>query len=141
VTTERSALFSAVFTGAPTPATSFRPHLGCVPTAGGGGRVPVAHAAFPPGPPSARRVTAVRVPIGSGVARARRACAANEQLVSAWHALAFRTQEPPSARLVKAVRSTRVVKADTVTVTVRGSAALRGIRAIVQVGAVCAGER
>ncbi len=141
VTTERSAFFTATYTGSTDQATSFRPHLGCVPTAGGGGRIPVSHTAFPAGPPSARRVTAVRVPAGAGVVRARRACGANERLVSAWHALAFRTQEPPPARLVKAVRVTQVVRAEAVTVTVRGSTALQGARAIVQVGAVCAGER
>lgn len=141
VTTERSAIFTATYTGSVSDATSFRPHVGCVPTAGGGGRIPVAHTAFPPGPPSTRRVTAVRVPTGVGAVRARRACAANERLVSAWHALAFRTQEPPPTRLVEAVRVTRIVRAEAVTVTVRGSTALRGARAIVQVGAVCAGER
>lgn len=141
VTTQRSALFLASYSGGAKRVTSFRPHLGCVPTAGGGARIPVAHTAFPPGPPSARRVTAVRVPAGTGVAKARRACTRGERLVSAWHALAFRTAEPPAAKLVSAVKITRSVRGNAVVVTVRGSAALGGIRAIVQVGAVCAGER
>ncbi|MDH4177016.1 MAG: hypothetical protein OEV72_05495 [Thermoleophilia bacterium] len=141
VSTERSALFSASYAGGTKQATSFRPHIGCVPTAGGGARIPVAHTAFPPGPPSARRVTAVRVPAVGGVVRARRACARDERLVSGWHALTFRTEEPPTARHVAAATVTRTVTANAVTVVVRGGPALRGVRALVQVGAVCAGDR
>lgn len=141
VTTERAALFTGTYVGATPQTTSFRPHIGCVPTAGGGSRVPVAHTAFPPGPPSARRVTAVRVPARSTPVRARRACAAGERLVSGWVTLAFRTEGPPAARLVAAVRIASRVNARAVTATVRGGPALQGVRAIVQVGAVCAGDR
>jgi hypothetical protein len=141
VSTQRAALFTGRYVGAGRQVTSFRPHIGCVPTAGGGSRIPVAHTAFPPGPPSARRVTAVRVPTGTGVVRARRACTRNERLVDAWYALAFRTKEPPTARLVGAVDVTRTVRGGAVTATVRGGAALRGVRAFVQVGAVCAVEQ
>jgi hypothetical protein len=142
VSTQRAALFSGSYVGAAKQATSFRPHLGCVPTAGGGSRIPTAYTAFPPGPPSARRVTAVRVPTtAAGAVRARRACARNERLVGAWHALVFRTDKPPTARLVRAVDVTRVVRRGAVTVAVRGGPALRGVRALVQVGAVCAVEQ
>ncbi len=141
VTTERSALFRASRVGAPRQPASFRPHIGCVPTAGGGSRVPVAHSAFPPGPPSVRRVRTIRVPSGPGVVRARRACAAGERLVSGWVSLAFRTTAPPTARLVDAVKLTSKVGPTAVAATVRGGGAIQGVRAIVQLGAVCAGDQ
>jgi hypothetical protein len=50
VTTSRSALFAATYVGALARTPTFRPHLGCLPTAGGGtGRVPLRVSLLPAG--------------------------------------------------------------------------------------------
>lgn len=139
VTTARSALFRATYTGSSPRGPTFRPHLGCLPSSGGGsGPVPRrALAAFPPGEPTNRRVRAVR--LRPGVVRAVATCTATERLVSAWHAIAFYTQSAPTEALIRSVSATRSVQGRRVVVRVRSTAAVQGVRAIVQVGAVCGG--
>ena len=58
ITTSGSAVFSATYVGTDSrAAASVRPHIGCIPTSGGGGRTPTAASAvFPPGRPTTRRV-------------------------------------------------------------------------------------
>lgn len=139
VTTSGTALFSGTYLGAPSAAPSYRPHIGCMPTSGGGGRIPtVVRTVFPAGKPTARRVKTVRVPLG-GSRRAVLACRAGEQLVAASHAVGFYGKTPPGAALATAVRTSQSVRGNRVTVVVRGGVSLQGRRAIVQVGAVCAG--
>lgn len=140
VTTSRSALFGAAYVGATVRAPSFRPHLGCIPAAGGGtGPVPFRRlaATFPPGEPTVRRVRNVRLRPGS--VRAVAACGAGERLISGWHAVGFYTASPPSASLTQSASATRSVRRGRVEVRVRGGLALSGVRAVVQVGAVCGG--
>jgi hypothetical protein len=139
VTTARSALFRASYTGNSPRGPSFRPHLGCLPSSGGGsGPVPYRKvAAFAPGEPTIRRVRTVR--LRPGVVRALAACAASERLISVWHAVAFYTPSAPPEALIQSVRATRSVQGRRVEVRVRSTTAVQGIRAIVQVGAVCGG--
>jgi hypothetical protein len=139
VTTSRAAMFRAAYVGASARAPTFRPHIGCLPSTGGGaGPVPYRiSAAFPPGQPTIRRVRTVRLRPGS--ARAVAACAAGERLISGWHAVGFYTPAPPSVSLIRSVVATRALRAARVEVGVRAGAALQGVRAIVQVGAVCGG--
>jgi hypothetical protein len=142
VTTGRSAVFAATYAGASARAPSFRPHLGCIPASGGGaGPVPyrrtAAAGAFPPGEPTVRRVRNVR--LRPGVLRAVAACEAGERLVSGWHAVAFYTSGPPDSALLRNVRAARTVRGGRVSVHVQSDAAVAQVRAIVQVGAVCAG--
>jgi hypothetical protein len=145
VTTLRSALFGAAYVGASARAPSFRPHLGCIPIAGGGsGPVPyrragAAGAAFPPGEPTVRRVRTVR--LHPGAVRAVAACGAGERLLSSWHAIGFYTASPPSVALMQSVGTSRISRGGRVLVTVRVGAELSSVRAIVQVGAVCAGGK
>jgi len=138
-TTTRSAVFRGVFTGASTRAPTFRPHIGCIPAAGGGsGPVPYRlPAALPPGQPTIRRVRTVQ--IRAGVSRAFASCGAGERLISGWHAVGFYTAAAPSAELVRSVTTVRRVRSGRVEVRVRAGAAVRGVRAVVQVGAVCGG--
>ena len=75
-----------------------------------------------------------------GVVRAVTTCAAGERLVSAWHALAFYTKSAPAQTLIQSVSATRDVKGRRVVVRVRATAALQGVSAVVQVGAVCGGS-
>jgi hypothetical protein len=139
VTTARSALFRATYTGRSPRGPSFRPHLGCLPSSGGGsGPVPYRKAAaFPPGEPTIKRVRTVR--LRPGLVRAVASCAASERMISGWHAVAFFTQSPPPEPLIRSVSATPSVGGRRVSVRVRSTAALQGIRAEVQVGAVCSG--
>jgi hypothetical protein len=138
-TTTRSVVFRGVYTGSPPRTPTFRPHLGCIPVAGGGtGPVPYRKLqALPPGQPTIRRVRTVRLHAGS--TRATAACAAGERLLSGWHAIGFYTAAPPSAAVVQGVRATRSSSGNRVEVRVNAGAAVNGVRAIVQVGAVCGG--
>ena len=139
VTTSRAAVFRGVYTGARARTPTFRPHLGCIPTAGGGsGPVPFrAPEVFPPGQPTIRRVRNVR--IRPGTTRAVVACAAGERLISAWHAIAFATPRPPSAALISSVSAGRTVRGGRVVVVAHAGAAAQAAHAVVQVGAVCGG--
>jgi hypothetical protein len=144
VTTERAAVFVATYAGSAARATSFRPHLGCLPTTGGGGgpvpyRPPSAAPTVPPDEPTIRRVRTVR--LRPGAIHARQGCAAGELLVSGWHAVGFYTAHPPTASLVAAVAATRHVRGGRVDVVAHVTVTVRGVHAILQVGAVCGGGR
>jgi hypothetical protein len=139
VSTERSALFTAIFTGMRARVATFRPHIGCIPAAGGGGRIPTAvGAVVPPGPPAVRRVRTVRVRAGD-TASLSQCCAGGERLVDLWHAVGFFTRQPPSAALVSSVRATRRLRSGRVSASAAATIALGRRHAVVQVGAVCGG--
>jgi hypothetical protein len=55
ITTSRDAVFLGRVVRDAVGAT-FRPHIGCVPASGGGGRTPTAYHPFPPGKPTTRHV-------------------------------------------------------------------------------------
>ena len=135
ITTSRSAVFVAAYVGASARAPSFRPFIGCMPGAGGGVRIPTSVTAFRPGRPTVRRVQTVRVRPGELTVAQR--CGARERLVGASHAFGFFTRTPPSASLVQGVAATQTVRGRQVVVRVRGDAELAGVRAVVQVHAVC----
>jgi hypothetical protein len=142
ITTSRAAVFVARYAGRGASAPTFRPHIGCVPASGGGGgpvpyRIPTAAA---PLQTTVRRVTTVHVRAGS-TQRAVRTCAAGERLVAGAHAIGFYTPRPPSSTAVSAVRARQKLGPDRVAVTVRSTYAVSGVRAIVQVAAVCGGGR
>ena len=141
VTTTRSALFGATYVGGSAAAPTFRPHLGCIPAAGGGsGPVPYRVAAtFPPGQPTVRRVRTVRLRPGS--VRAVAACGAGERLISGWHAVAFYSASAPAAALVQGVTTSRTVRSGRVEVVARSTSVVTDVRTVVQVGAVCGGGR
>jgi hypothetical protein len=139
VTTARAAMFRATYAGGSPHGPSFRPRLGCLPSSGGGsGPVPYRRpGAFPPGEPTIRRVRTVT--LRPGLVRAVATCAAGERLISAWHAIAFSTRAAPAESLIRTVSASRSVEGRRVVVRVRSGAAVRSVRALVQVGAVCSG--
>lgn len=139
ITTSRAAVFSASFVGSSVRGPTFRPHVGCMPASGGGGRVPTAAGAFQPGEPPARHVRTVRVRPGTATVVAR--CAARERLVGATHAFGFFMRRPPDSSLVSSVAGALTVSGGKVTVRVQGDAELDDVRAVVQVQAVCTGTR
>ena len=140
ITTSRDAVFVASYTGGSARTPSFRPHIGCMPSSGGGGRIPVAAAVFPPGKPTIRRVRNVTLRSG-GVQRVVQGCAAGERLVGAAHAIGFYTSAPPAVSLVANVTAVQAVRGGRVVVSVRSGTSLLGVRAIVQAEAVCAGGK
>jgi hypothetical protein len=71
--------------------------------------------------------------------RAFAACVAGERLISSWHAIGFDTASAPSTALVRSVSAVRSSRGNRVEVRVRSGFALGGVRALVQVGAVCGG--
>lgn len=139
ISTRRSAVFVASYVGGGTPAATFRPFVGCIPATGGGVRVPTAVTAFKPGEPATVRARTVR--IRSGSTTVSQACTARERLVGASHAVGFFRRTPPSASLVSTVTASRSVTGARVLVRARGNAELGGVRAVVQVQAVCARVR
>ncbi len=140
ITTSRDVVFVASYVGAAARAPSFRPHLGCMPTSGGGGRIPTAAAVVAPGKPTIRRVRNVTLRSG-GVQRVVQGCVAGERLVSAAHAVGFYTATPPGEALISNVSAVQSVRGGRVVVTVRSGTALLGVRAVVQAEAVCAGGK
>ena len=139
ITTTRSAVFVGTYVGQADRAPTFRPFIGCMPAAGGGSRVPTSVGAVRPGQPVTRRVRTVRVRPGTTTVVQR--CTKGERLVGASHAFAFATRTPPSASLVSSVSASQQTSGESVVVRVRGDAELAGVRALVQVHALCSGSR
>ena len=139
VTTARSVVFRAAYAGAARRSPTFKPFIGCIPAAGGGGRVPTSVTAFPPGKPTTRRVKTVRV--RPGTTTVAQACTARERLVGASHAFAFGTRTPPGASLIASVSAAQSISGKRVLVRARGDAELAGVRVFLQVHAVCAVAR
>ena len=136
ITTSRSVVFVGSYVGTAPRAPTFRPFVGCIPARGGGSRIPTSVSAFPPGRPTERRVRTVRV--SPGTTTIVQGCAARERLVGAAHAVAFATQGPPGPNLVGSVETAQTLQGQRVVIRVRGDAELGGVRALVQVQAVCA---
>ena len=136
ITTSRSAVFLGTYVGQSDRAPTFRPFIGCLPGSGGGSRVPTSVTAFRPGEPVTRRVKTVRVRPGTTTVVQR--CSSGERLVGGSHAFAFATPTHPSASLVGSVSGSQQIGNGSVAVRVRGDAELAGVRALVQVHALCA---
>ena len=111
VTTGREVVFTAVYAGAASRPTSFRPFIGCIPTSGGGGRGETAFrrpAAFVPTRALDRRVVQKRLVSGATV-RVVGGCPAGTRLLGSSHAYAFGTEAEPGLTLLRAVTVRRVV--------------------------------
>jgi hypothetical protein len=135
-TTTTYALFRAVSVS--NRVQAFQPLLGCVPLQGGGGRSTVSAYVSPPGPSlEYRSRIAVLAPGSVGFAKV--SCTASEKLVGSWHALAFRTKNPPKLDNAGRVHTSTVVLGKKVVVTAAASDGLSiDAHAIVQAGAECA---
>jgi hypothetical protein len=137
ITTTRSAVFLGTYVGrSASAAPTFKPFIGCMPMAGGGSRIPTSVSQFRPGRPVTRRAKTVRVRPGTATVTQR--CTRGERLVGGTHAFGFSTRTPPSASLVGSVSGAQTISDQSVVVRVTGDAALGGVRAVVQVQALCA---
>jgi hypothetical protein len=139
ISTSTSAVFVGMYAGQTDAAPTFRPFIGCIPATGGGTRIPTSVSSFPPGRPITRRVKTVRVRPGTTTVVQR--CVSGERLVSGSHAFAFSMRTPPSASLVGSVSGVQELRGESVAVRVHGDAELAGVRALVQVHALCARAR
>jgi len=135
ITTSRSAVFLGTYVGRGASAPTFKPFVGCMPQAGGGSRVPTSVSQVRPGRPVTRRAKTVRVRPGTTTIVQR--CSSGEQLVGGTHAFGFETRTPPSASLVGSVSGAQRISGERVIVRVSGDAELAGVRAVVQVQALC----
>jgi hypothetical protein len=135
ITTSRAVVFSALEAGHP-EAPSFKPHLGCIPSRGGGSRIPTSvTSVFPPGEPTA--VLAVDRRLGrAGMHRFSLRCPAGTSLVGASHAVAFTTDQPPTAPRIAAVEVSRKIVSGRVIATVTVGRAASGISSL-QLAARC----
>ena len=136
ITTSGSAVFLGRLLRGTDPAASFRPHIGCIPASGGGGRGQTAYNAFAPGKPI-RHVTKIAVLAGRTQHYVGR-CAAHEQLAAATHAIGFLGDIPPTVSLARSVHVTQTVHAGRVKLTISSTSALAAGRAVVQLDLVCA---
>ena len=139
ITTSRSAVFLGTYVGRSASAATFKPFIGCMPQAGGGSRVPTSVSQLRPGRPVTRRAKTVRVRPGTTTVAQR--CLSGERLVGGTHAFGFDTRTPPSASLVGSVSGSQRIRGDSVVVRVSGDAELSGVRAVVQVQALCSRSR
>jgi hypothetical protein len=81
------------------------------------------------------------VRVRPGIATVVQACRRGERLVRGSHAFGFIRRNPPSESLAGTVSGSLALRDDRVVVTARGDAELGGVRAVVQVHAVCARVR
>jgi hypothetical protein len=137
ITTSRSAVFLGAYVARSASAgPTFKPFIGCMPQAGGGSRVPTSVSQLRPGRPVTRRAKTVRVRPGTTTVAQR--CSRGERLVGGTHAFGFETRTPPSAGLVRSVSGSQRLTGESIVVRVAGDAELAGVRAVVQVQALCA---
>lgn len=132
ITTSKEAVFLGRLVRGRDPAPAFRPHIGCVPASGGGGRAPTAYHAFAPGKPSIRRVSQVALNAG-GRRRFAARCAPGERLVAATHAVAFPGDTPPTVAEARSMQVSQTVVSGRVILSIRS-----GARAVVQLDLLCA---
>jgi hypothetical protein len=138
VTTRPSALFVGSYVGAVRRPSGFRPYIGCVPTAGGGGRATTAYHAQSPGNPLQRRFRDVVLRPGRPQTfRAR--CGPGERLSGSGYAVAFRSEAAPAIEWMDDVQAVRrEVDGGVVVTAARGFAVPRSAHVEVQLQALCA---
>ncbi len=140
ITTGREIIFVALAT---VPrAVTFRPLLGCIPTAGGGGR---SRTSFEPTrtlsavaqarPTVTRRVKSIRL-AATANQTASHACRPAERLLAFSTAIGFRTRTAPSTAQLAAIRTSARRVGKRVVVTVQGRPP-DGVRVELQIHAVC----
>jgi hypothetical protein len=139
ITTTTAAVFLARLVRGTDPAASFRPHIGCIPSAGGGQRLPTAFDVYPPSTPTLPEMS--EIPVRQGTHRYVKHCATGERLVSATHAVAFYTSAPPTRALATSVAVKQSVRSGRLHVSVHAGPAVGEVRAVVQVDLVCVATR
>lgn len=139
VTTTRNALIRGTLVGKKPARAVFQPYLGCIPTAGGGGRQTTsARAVVRPGAPLAHYAKNLIVHPGA-VSFGAVSCPAGSQLVRSWDVMFFKTKNPPSLAQASLVHARKIVVGNRAGVTVEATDGLSlDVHAAVQVGVECA---
>lgn len=143
VTTTESVVFVARYVGRTRRAVTFQPFIGCVPTAGGGGRGLTAHAQTSPGLRPTRPLVRIVVDkrLRAATVTIRAACPKNTRLLGRLDAVGFRTAVPPPAVALETVELIRSRQGTAVAVKARARGAIRALKPEVQVQALCAKGR
>jgi hypothetical protein len=134
ITTSRSVVFLGRLLARAGPA-AFRPHIGCIPAAGGGRRFPTVHRAFAPAKPLAP--TAVQLTVRPGVHRFVERCPAGRHLTAATYAVGFYTDSAPSAAQMQSIGVVQSASGERVVLVVRAGSL--PARTVVQVDLDCTG--
>jgi hypothetical protein len=129
ITTQRDAVFLGRVVRGSSVGATFRPHVGCVPAAGGGQRAPTAYNAFAPGRPVDRRVHEFAAR-GNRTVSAR--CPRTELLSAATHAIGFFRPAPPAAAAIGAVHVAQSMHNGVVKLRIRST-----VDAVVQLDLIC----
>jgi hypothetical protein len=138
ISTSADLVFVGTYVGGTARLPSFRPHIGCMPSSGGGSRTPTA-VIVPPGKPVVRRVKTVLLHAGRRLVTA--ACAPGERLVDAKSALGFDQAAPPDAAQAGTVSLVQAIHGNGTAAAVTTQKFVPGTKAIVQVAAICAGGK
>lgn len=137
ISTGRDAVFIARYVGSTARgAPSFRPHIGCMPSNGGGGRIQTSVSAFRAGAPTVRRVQNVKV--RPGTQRVTASCRQGERLVAASQAFGFGGKNPPTTQAVASLGGAYAIAGRRVIASVHARPSVLATPALVQVDAVCA---
>lgn len=135
ITTERAVVVRGRYTGRPPRATAFKPFIGCIPAAGGA-RIPTGAAAVPPGRPTVWRVRTIPLPPGRAVTAVHR-CGPGERLVAWSRAVGLRSPLQPTQEQLRAVAASLSRRGGRLIARARAGLVLAGIRAELQVQALC----
>ncbi len=138
ITTSADAVFVGTYLGGAARLPSFRPHIGCMPTSGGGSRTPTA-VIFPPIELIVRHVVTVLLHPGRRLVAS--GCAPSERLVDAKSAVGFYREVPPTAAFAGLVGLRQAIRGQRTTASVRTGRVPADTRAIAQVIAICAGGK
>jgi hypothetical protein len=136
ITTKRTVLFQGLYAGGLHRPTSYRPHIGCIPAAGGQ-RTPTALGVFPPSSPTVLRVRTLKLLAGR-LLRATHGCAPGERLISSSTAVGFLTPTPPTPALVAGVRLVAIERAGRLLVSASRPLLPAAVGVEVQLQALCA---
>jgi hypothetical protein len=140
ITTTNSLVFRGTYAGAVPRATTYKPYIGCIPTAGGGSRTRTAFqqvTPVKPGNPITVRAKSIDLALGT-LSRMTLGCKAEERLLGSSASVGLYTTDVPTRAQLTAVHVIRVQRGGRVLVSATRGALADGVRAQLQVQAVCA---
>jgi hypothetical protein len=140
ITTSSSLVFRGTYAGAVPRATTYQPYIGCIPTAGGGPRTRTAFqkvAPVKPGYPITVRARTIDLEAGT-LSRTSLGCKPKERLLASSSSVGLYTTGMPTKAQLAAVHVIRVQRGTRVLVSATRGALADGVRAQLQVQAVCA---
>jgi hypothetical protein len=140
ITTTNSLVFRGTYSGIAQRATSYQPYIGCIPTAGGGPRTRTAFQKVAPVKPGDTiTVRARTIDLESGtLSRTTLRCKPKERLLASSSSVGLYTTDVPTRAQLAAVHVIRVRRGPRILVSATRRGLADGVRAALQVQAVCA---